>query len=226
MCPVRVPHQPTKFARVKVTPVDASLSGSARSDSLFTIQSSVSLLTFIGGQGTGGGAVLSWNTSPGIGPQGISGYRLYRTDPGAGETRVGPDPISATTYTDPAGGAGSAYRLTAINGLGEELDLGQISLAAVRALSAWPLPYRGGDLHVSFSLFGSLGSARGTAEVGVYDLSGRLVRMLARGSFTGAVQEITWDGRDQHGVPVSRGIYFLRAESGGRTAHLKLAVVR
>ncbi len=223
---MRVPHVPTKFARVKLTPADATISGVSVSDSLFTIQSSVSLLTFMGQEGTDGGAVLSWNTNPGVGPQGISGYRLYRSNPGSGETRIGPDPITVTTYTDPAGAPGSVYRLTAINGLGEELDLGQVSLGAVRALAAWPLPYRGGNLHVSFTLFGARGATGGTAEVGLYDLSGRLIRTLAHGSFAGAQPEVTWNGLDERGVRVPRGVYFLRASSGGQVSHLKLAVVQ
>jgi hypothetical protein len=131
-----------------------------------------------------------------------------------------------TQYTDRDGGPGSSYRLSAVNGLGEELELGQVSLGPVRALWAWPLPFRGKELHVSFAIFGALGARSGTAEVGLYDLSGRLVKVLAQGSFTGRQQTMTWDGRDGHGSPVAAGVYFLRAQSGGQTSKIKLTVVR
>jgi|GEM_PF-1035278 len=224
----RVPHQPTRFARVKLTPADSRFAGSARSDSLFTIQTSVGLLGFGAQQAPGGGTYLTWSTNPAVGPEGISGYRLYRVSTGAGATgvRIGPDPITETHYTDGDGTAGSSYRLSAVNGLGEELELGEVSLGSVRALWAWPLPYRAGDLHVSFSIIGPLGATAGTAEVGLYDLSGRLVKMLARGSFDGRQQTVTWDGRDAHGSAVAAGVYFLRAKSGGQASHIKLTVMR
>ncbi|MGE5178806.1 MAG: integrin alpha, partial [Bacteroidota bacterium] len=45
--PLQVPHMPTKFAKIKIAPADALLSGSDASDSLFTIQTSVSLLALM-----------------------------------------------------------------------------------------------------------------------------------------------------------------------------------
>ena len=224
----RVPHLPTKFAMVRVTPADTQVTGSDQSDSLFTIQTSIALLGFGAEEDPEGGTLLSWSTNPAVGPEGISGYRLYRVsgDAGATGTRLGPELIAVTQYTDRDGGPGSSYRLSAVNGLGEELELGQVSLGPVRALWAWPLPFRGKELHVSFAIFGALGARSGTAEVGLYDLSGRLVKVLAQGSFTGRQQTMTWDGRDGHGSPVAAGVYFLRAQSGGQTSKIKLTVVR
>lgn len=224
----RVPHLPTRFARIRLTPANEDVAGNATSDSLFTIQSSVALLAFRAEESPGGGMELSWNTEPTVGPQGIAGYRLYRLGPGTGGAglRIGPDPITESRFVDADGGPGAGYRLASINGLGEELELGQISMSPVRELSAGPLPYRGGNLGVSFVIFGPLGARSGAAEVGLYDLAGRLVRSIARGSFDGTRQTAIWDGRDMHGNPVPAGIYFLRARSGGHTSSLKLSVVR
>ena len=62
-----------------------------------------------------------------------------------------------------------------------------------------------------------------TSYVGaIYGLDGRRVR-----SFTaGASGRIVWDGRDEHGDLVRPGMYFLRAESGGRAAVARIAVIR
>ena len=54
--------------------------------------------------------------------------------PCVGEPRIGADPITAADYTDPDGISGSSERLTAINGLGQVLDLGQVSLGAVEGI--------------------------------------------------------------------------------------------
>ncbi len=224
-----VPHQPTLFARIKLTPSDTAITGGDQSDSLFTIQNSISLLLFKAQPDPTGGTILSWKTDPPVGPQGISGYKLYRGARGPNETRVGPDLITATTFTDPAGGPGSSYRLIAVNGLGEDLELGAVSVGAVRSLAAWPLPYTGGDLNITFSVPSAAGAGDAPGrltEIAVYDLSGRLVKTVARGVYSGGEHSVTWDGRDGLDRPVAGGVYFLRAGSGGKVSHLKLMVLR
>jgi flagellar hook assembly protein FlgD len=114
----------------------------------------------------------------------------------------------------------------AVNGLSQELELGRVALAPAAPLAAWPLPYRGGTLNVSFTLFGGLGAVGGSAEIRLFDLSGRLVRLLADGPFTDGHPLITWDGRDERGVPVPDGIYFLRAASAGVSHRLKIVVIQ
>ena len=61
----------------------------------------------------------------------------------------------------------------------------------------------------------------------VYNITGRLVRTLADGSFleTGEHSAV-WDGRDQSGEQVAPGIYFYRVQAGayggtGRVVLLK-----
>ncbi len=112
-----------------------------------------------------------------------------------------------------------------MNGLGAELLLGETSLLPARALAAWPLPYRGGSLQVSFGVAGGIGGAPGRADVAIHDLTGRLVRTLASGSFESGYHATTWDGRDEQGSIVPPGIYFLRSATGGETARIKLVVM-
>jgi len=50
----------------------------------------------------------------------------------------------------------------------------------------------------------------------IFDVSGRLVRTLARSpSQTPGGHSSTWDGRDDGGRPVKSGIYFVRLDAGG-----------
>ena len=218
-----VPHQPTRFARIKVTPHDAATTGSATTDSLFTIEASIALLNLKAEPHDGGGILLSWETNPG--PADLAGYRIERARPGdkwsviAALTRN-------TEYLDSTGNAGMRYRLSGINGLGQELVLGETAPAPRAALSAWPLPYRGGDLSVSFLTAGGLGGAAGTAEVVVFDIRGRRVRTLARGDYAAGVQSAMWDGADDSGRQVANGVYFLRVASRAQATQLKLVVIR
>ena len=61
--------------------------------------------------------------------------------------------------------------------------------------------------------------------LGIYDLRGRLVRMLADGEETIAGESVTrrWDGRDRTGVALPGGVYFARLDAGGVRRVIKLA---
>jgi hypothetical protein len=221
---VRVPHTPSRFAMFRVTPSDPAIGGSDKSDSLFTIQTSVALLSLLAAPMPGGGVSITWSTDPG--PADLAGYHLERSAAGAPDWRTLVALTRETSVTDPQGGPGSQYRLFAVNGFGEELWLGEASLRPLAPLAAWPLPYRGGNLTISFATFGGLGGGLGSAEVSVFDVSGRLVRRIARGSYGAGYQVASWDGKDEQGRRVSSGIYFLKAKSAGEERTFKLAVAR
>jgi hypothetical protein len=216
----QVVHTPSHFAKLKL---ERAVPYSVAVTDLFTIETSVSLLTFTVHPAPHGGAELSWSTDPG--PDDLAGYRIERTRGGAGWTELAPL-VRETSYTDVAGCAGDHYRLSAVNGLGQELVLGEVLLAPARPLAAWPLPYRGGDLNVSFAVHGRIGATGGRADVRLYDVTGRLVRVLARGNFDGAQQTVTWDGRDEQGRMVANGVYLMRAQSGSERHHMKIAIIR
>jgi len=222
----RVPHTPTRFARLKVTATDVAVSGADETDSLFTIQTSVSLLALLAAPAPNGrGAELTWKSDPG--PEDLAGYRLERASASqtAWQTLVGL--TRETSYVDETAGPDARYRLFAVNGLGEALLLGETEFRPRAPLAAWPLPYRGGALSISFATFGGLGGGTGDAELDLFDVSGRLVRHLARSRFPAGYQSISWDGKDERGVDAPTGIYFLRAKSAaGSERTLKVAVVR
>lgn len=64
---------------------------------------------------------------------------------------------------------------------------------------------------------------RATAgRVEVFDLQGRRLRVLAERSFAPGAHVLTWDGRDEAGRAVRRGLYFVRllTPAGARTARV------
>jgi probable HAF family extracellular repeat protein len=64
------------------------------------------------------------------------------------------------------------------------------------------------------------------ARVGIYDLSGRRVRLLADREMAAGSAELTWNGRDADGVRVRAGVYWIRMEAMGRTLTSRVAVLR
>jgi flagellar hook assembly protein FlgD len=54
-------------------------------------------------------------------------------------------------------------------------------------------------------------------DLSVYDVCGRLVRTLERGSMSAGTGEVVWDGTDRNGRRVGAGVYFCRLRAEGRT---------
>ncbi len=78
--------------------------------------------------------------------------------------------------------------------------------AVQTALNVYPNPSTG-----SFALSYALPhSAR--IQLGIYDLSGRLVREISSGDRTPGFYAVHWDGRDSSGNAVKRGVYLCRLE--------------
>jgi hypothetical protein len=63
-------------------------------------------------------------------------------------------------------------------------------------------------------------------RITVYDLEGRRVRELWRGTVTGREGRVTWDGLDGAGNPVASGVYFYRISGGGHAATGKMLLAR
>lgn len=83
-------------------------------------------------------------------------------------------------------------------------------------LAASPNPFDGRST-VTFTL-----PRPAEVSLGVYDLSGRLVRELRHGQLAAGRHAYAWDGRDRRGVEVARGIYFAALTSGASRVTTKL----
>ena len=63
-------------------------------------------------------------------------------------------------------------------------------------------------------------------ELRIYDLAGRLVRTVLDRSLGAGRHQVFWNGDDDTGHPVAKGIYFTRLRAGAFEAHRKLVVLR
>lgn len=63
-------------------------------------------------------------------------------------------------------------------------------------------------------------------ELAVHDVTGRTVRVLARGVQPAGIHNVLWDGRDDAGAAVGAGVYFYRLKAEGYEKARKLLVVR
>ncbi len=59
-------------------------------------------------------------------------------------------------------------------------------------------------------------SQPGHAQIHIYDISGRLVKVLFDGERNAGQQTLTWDGTDSVGKPIANGVYtvMLSSQSG------------
>ena len=74
---------------------------------------------------------------------------------------------------------------------------------------------------------GGLGGGAGHTDVSIFDVSGRLVRTVARGDYPAGYQSAVWNGRDERGHQVPTGIYFMRTRgASGDERSVKITVLR
>ena len=64
------------------------------------------------------------------------------------------------------------------------------------------------------------------AELSVYDVEGKLVAVLVNDALDKGFKEVTWDGKDYHGIPVSSGVYFYRLKAGKQVLTRKMVVLK
>ena len=74
---------------------------------------------------------------------------------------------------------------------------------------------------VAFSL-----SSRERVTVAVYDVSGRRVAVLVDEDVEPGVSSVRWDGRDDAGMEVSSGTYFVRMTVGSELFEKKMTLLR
>jgi flagellar hook assembly protein FlgD len=63
-------------------------------------------------------------------------------------------------------------------------------------------------------------------QLAVYDLNGRLVRILADAYMQPGNYRATWDGRDAHGGLAANGIYICRLKTELHTLARKMLLIR
>ena len=84
----------------------------------------------------------------------------------------------------------------------------------------YPNPFNPSTI-VSFTI-----PKRESVEVRIYDVSGRLVRTLADGTYEAGTHFLPWDGTNEGGRSVGSGVYFCRMNAAGFSKTRKLVLIR
>jgi len=69
-------------------------------------------------------------------------------------------------------------------------------------------------------------ASAGAVRLEIYDVGGRLLRVLAAATLPAGHQEATWDGRDDSGREVAAGQYLCRLRAADVSSLRKLTLVR
>ena len=76
-------------------------------------------------------------------------------------------------------------------------------------------------VRISFAL-----REKGSMSLRIYDVSGRLVRVLVDEVRESGWHEAVWDGRNEGGRPAASGIYFCRMQAPGYERAEKLVLLK
>jgi hypothetical protein len=148
----------------------------------------------------------------------LAGYSVYRaTREGGPFTKLNLDLLTTTEYLDhspPADAASLWYQVTATNTSGDEsahsatveaVHTAQSTTATLewQVAPAYPNPsHAGEEVRIPVEL-----AATGSARLDIVDAAGHLVRRLDLNGRGLGQQEVTWDGRNDAGRPVTPGPY-------------------
>jgi hypothetical protein len=125
---------------------------------------------------------------------------------------------------DVESGQNYAYRVFLVIGSNETLLFETIRLSVpqvvLRLYQNHPNPFNPRTT-IRFDL-----PVAGQAQLSIYDLAGRLVRVLVEGEIPAGSHEAVWDGRDAAGRAVPSGSYLARLVAGGKVEGVRLSLVR
>ncbi len=108
----------------------------------------------------------------------------------------------------------TTVHVTAV-GISEGARVARTALTSIK-----PNPFFG-----STQIFYQL-SSRSEVGLRIYDRTGRLVKTLVAGTQGAGYLSVTWDGRDDLGREIPKGIYFVRMETSNYTATEKIILIR
>jgi hypothetical protein len=72
----------------------------------------------------------------------------------------------------------------------------------------------------------AVGTSGENVEVTVYDLAGRPIRNLTRGAQTAGRHLVTWDGRDEQGIRMHTGVYFVHVRVGSQARQVRVTFLK
>ncbi len=129
--------------------------------------------------------------------------------------------LSGSSFTLSGGfwSGGAAVTAVEIDAPGDGVDLLNAAALSFRLYPASPNPVADRTV-VAFDL-----PQPSLVRAALYDVSGRLVRILVDEPLAAGKYQRAWDRRDRSGATVPSGIYFLRLDAGAHQSHQKIVVV-
>lgn len=170
-------------------------------------------------------AVIRWSVTN---PFQLEGFHVYRAVAKEGPfDRLNRDPIPMDVpmvYRDhpPRSGAPIWYRIGAV-GWTQEHYSAPVQLLDGAAASSLSL-----DAPNPLTTLGQIAFTLPHAtevDLRLFDVNGRVVRDLARGTFDAGAHVLRWEAGDPRGAAPPAGVYFLRLEAGGASLLRKLTVL-
>jgi hypothetical protein len=156
---------------------------------------------------------------------GVDIINVYRANGTGTFTRV--DAVSPTgssfSYTDKVAPGSYRYQIGVVDRDGEYMSA--IQTVSVKAFGASlaqnePNPFNP-ETTIRFTM-----PASGNVTINIYDAAGRLVRSLVDGVKDAGSHNVTWNGVDNHGSPVSSGVYFYRLTAGKFSETKKMTLLK
>jgi len=106
--------------------------------------------------------------------------------------------------------------------MGEEADFAPSSFSLCQN---YPNPFNATTC-IRFTIHSSSPSAPLSTELKIFNLKGEWVRTLVDQELSTGSYEVTWDGKDNEGNPVSSGIYFYRLNRGNSEKTKKMIILK
>ena len=111
----------------------------------------------------------------------------------------------------------SAANAGAPVGVGDSPNNALVYFLALRSEN----PFRSGAAKITFGII-----RKERVELKVYDVTGRLVKTLANRDFEAGSHDLFWDGTNDEGALVSRGVYFYQVRTPSFVSQKKLVVLK
>jgi len=135
-------------------------------------------------------------------------------------------PRESRHYVDRGARPGGSYRyvLGAVSPDGSELRSHPVEVSltpvALELYQNHPNPFNP-TTTISFYL-----PNEARIDLGIFDVSGRLIRNIESRASSAGVNEVEWDGKDWRGNPASSGLYLYRLKVGKRVLAKKMVLLR
>ncbi len=162
---------------------------------------------------------------PGIGyTQGATGHASFVSSDGLDWTRVHPDYHLAVQPVLASGKAAATVLSSLDPARGQAMTKAAVTGRREQAQTAL-LPPKPNPFNPRTQIRYSMATAQ-ELRIVVYDVRGRRVKTLHRGSADAGLHELTWYGRDDRGRAVASGVYYVKMETPEGVLSRPISLVR